>query len=229
MTVRRARRAGRRGGLLLLVALAGLAAPRHATAAPAPLCGSGKNATLQQTSEARVYVRDETVFTCAPKVGRAYKLGNKQSCHNDCRGIEKVTISGRFVAYADEFSDKNSADDSFVIHVRDARSGRVIFSVSEGSSGTLRAVLDRLVLDRRGKIAWVSSSLASEGGALTGRLVSRSPDCGARQLASDLHIDASYLRLEASGTLSWRVEGRVQRARLCPQSSHRGGALLLVR
>jgi len=156
------------------------------------------------------------MFTCAPKVGRAYKLGNERSCYNDCRGIEKVKVSGRFVAYVDEFSDKSSADDSFVIRVRDARSGRVIFSAGEGSPGTLRAVLDRLVLDRRGKVGWISSSLDEEGGALTGRFVSRSPDCGARQLASDVRIDAGYLRLDANGTLSWRIDRQIQRAKLCP-------------
>jgi len=204
------------GGLLLVLALAWLVAPRPAAGASVPICGSRTNATLQQSSEARVYVRDGTVLACAPKGGRAYRLGNERSCYNDCRGIEKVRVSGRFVAYADVFSDKNSGDDSFVIRVRDARSGRVIFSAGEGSAGTLRAVLDRLVLDRRGKIGWISSSLAEEGGTLTGRFVSRSPDCGPRQLASDARIDAGYLRLEAGGTLSWRVDGQIRRAQLCP-------------
>ncbi len=202
--------------LLLVLALAGWVAPRPAVGASVPICGSRANATLQQSSEARVYVRDGTVFACAPKGERAYRLGNERSCDNDCRGIEKVRVSGRFVAYVDVFSDKNFGDDSFVVRVRDARSGRVIFSTGEGSPGTLRAVLDRLVLDRRGKVGWIWSSLAEEGGVLTGRFVSRSPDCGPRQLASDVRIDVGYLRLEADGTLSWRIDGQIERARLCP-------------
>jgi len=97
-----------------------------------------------------------------------------------------------------------------------ANGPRRSFPVSEGSPGALKAVLDRLVLDRRGNVGWISSSPAEEGGALTGRFVSRSSDCGARQLASDVRVDAGYLRLEASGTVSWRVDGQIQPARLCP-------------
>jgi len=113
-------------------------------------------------------------------------------------------------------SPTSAPDDSFVIRVRDARTGRVDPSGQRRKPGALKAVLDRLVLDRRGKVGWISSSSAEEGGALTGRFVSRSSECGARQLASDVRIDAGYLRLEASGTLSWRVDGQIQRARLCP-------------
>jgi hypothetical protein len=203
--------------LLWLTASAGAA--RHP--AQAVSCAVRPSRVIVADAQAEVYrVPDGlghlVVYACAYG-HRLSRLGFSPDCgasSSGCAGVEHPVLTGPVVAY-ESFSiieqrfPPGEGKRTFLVVVRDLRSGRVLRQVPTGSSTKPARVgigpVSALVLKSDGAVGWIA---ANEAGASSGKYEVHAADAtGARLLASGPGIEPGSLALGGS-TLFWARSGQ---------------------
>jgi hypothetical protein len=152
------------------------------------------------------------------KSRRIFRLGRASYCGDgsggECGGVRQVHVAGRYVSFVDHRAGGSLRDASFTLRVRDTRSGRLSYRFRQGEIARTQAYLERLVLDRHGNAAWITT-LGDYSDAPPVAEVRRSSGCGAAVLDRGTQISRTLLRL-SGGRLTWRRAAGLRTARLCP-------------
>jgi hypothetical protein len=168
--------------LTVLLASAGQASARSE-------CSTPGSRTLAATDSARVFVKRRRVYGCLFSVGRPFLLDDDaRVCRDACAGVRRLTISGRFVAWARHFSSRSAAATSVMRTDLRARRSVLLWTSGEITEGSDWRV-DALASTRSGDVAWIASVFRL--GVPVTYTVHASVGGDDRELASGMDIDPS--------------------------------------
>ena len=188
------------------------------SAAVARGCSPPRSTVLAHAGQARLWRTGDLIGACQAR-DREFHLGLRFNPRDDLGGCIGETISlprlsPRYAAWYDDYE----CDDVYAATIkrRDLRSGRLL-TVPTGHArcppgcpqvGVGPAV--RLLLGRRGVMAWIALASASSPASYEVWELDRA---GARRLAASDGVDPRYLRLTRH-IVRWRESGHIQTARL---------------
>ena len=147
------------------------------------------------------------IFGCSYRRGRSYALGAAPECTaSGCGGVEGgPVLAGSIVAY--ELQDSSPCCDSWVVFVRDLRSGRLLHRLPTGAARSSSEVgggfTAGLVVKADGAVAWITAGGVARGGNQV-HVVDRA---GSRVVASGTDVAERSLALSGS-TLYWTQAGK---------------------
>jgi hypothetical protein len=187
-------------------------------------CSSGRSHVVVADAQAQVYEAPESssanpeylvLFACAYGRHRSYLLGHSLGggTPSGIGGVAHETLAGTIIAY-ERSSTINGGRSSWLVIVRDLRSGRVLREVPTGTALSRNPSLvgagftTAIVVKSDGAVAWIVEKLLRSGGKLVlGFEVHAVDSTGSRVLASGPEIERHSLALVGS-TLYWMQGGK---------------------
>jgi hypothetical protein len=176
-------------------------------------CSTRRGHVLVADQQARVYRAENSlseleIYGCAYRGHQSYILGPTPECTSSgCGGLEGTpTLAGSVVAY-ELHNTIARIEASWLVVVRDLRTGRILERLPTGSS-TSSEVLGGgptagIVVKADGSVAWIVDGGEARGG-LHVQVVDKA---GSRTIASGMDIAPNSLALVGS-TLYWTQGGR---------------------
>jgi hypothetical protein len=207
--------------LLIATQWASAAAPRRETATK---CSSGHSRVVVADAQAQVYEAPESssanpeylvLFGCTYGRHRSYLLGHPLGggTPSGIGGVAHETLAGTIIAY-ERSSTINEGRSSWLVIVRDLRSGRVLREVPTGTALSRNPNLvgagftTAIVVKSDGAVAWINETILRPGEKLVlGFEVHAVDSTGSRVLASGPEIERHSLALVGS-TLYWMQGGK---------------------
>ncbi len=167
-------------------------------------CRPAHTATIASDAQVRVYQTrdrygDRVARGCLYRTGRTYELGGR--VHDNLGSedfVSPVLLSGPIVGWRDSTADRYGGE-GYEIKVRDLASGRVLHDASKGGADPYAA--RRLVMDRVGSVAWISTFLGAPNSPAGTQLFKSDTSHGEQLIDSSAGCCRS-LRLTGR-TLSW--------------------------
>ena len=181
-------------------------------------CGTGHGRVIAADTQAQLYIASNIeeyfiVYGCVYGHRGSYKLGyfpSDGTCSSSgCLDIHRETLAGMIVAY--EYSASNVEEFTWLVVVRDLRTGRVLHKIPTGTPvppnpllvGTGSTVV--IVVKTDGSVAWIVEYPV--GPETTKYEVHALDKTGNRVLASGTDIGPHSLAL-AGSTLYWTQGGK---------------------
>jgi hypothetical protein len=187
-------------------------------------CSPRKARVLQASRQAVIYEGPNGAneglpewFGCARSARRAYLLGSKAYfSRGGGGGVEMPRLAGAIVAYGKSTDDEEipptPSSSSWLVIVRDLKTGRIVHKVPTGPSSAHevgRGPVVALVAKSDGAVAWISGS----DNAQEDHEVHVLDRAGERLVAAGPGIAPSSLKLDGR-TVSWTQAGRLSSATL---------------
>jgi hypothetical protein len=200
---------------------ASAAAPRRKATTK---CSSGRSHVVVADAQAQVYEAPESpnlpeylsVFGCAYGRRKPYVLGIPLGAESSSgsAGITNEVLAGPIVAYEKSLVQPGSGFTSYIVFVRDLRTGRVLRKVPTGPSTIPNPNLvgagstTAIVVKSDGAVAWIVETFLKSGEKfMVGFEVHAVDSTGNRMLASGPDIERHSLALVGS-TLYWTQGGK---------------------
>lgn len=159
----------------------------------------------------RVYSQGGSVYGCAPRAGRQYRLGSATVC-NDSARVGPVAVAGALAGYALQRCGVDTG--TTVVEVRRFSDGRQLFSHAAIPPAGVESFdsVGSLVINAGAAVAWIghASSIATHRSVTQ---VFAFSGAGVRRLDSGPGILTGSLRL-AGSKLSWRHGASTRSAKL---------------